>query len=87
MLAVLVWFCAPGLLLTANGLLFVEPVAMAYALGGGIILIIARIEFGKIEPAKALVPLALLAGLVVHARPHLAVGYYAGVVLLAGYAA
>lgn len=86
LLALLVWFGAPGLLLAANGSLFYEPVAMAYALGGGFVLLIVRAALGRIAIERALLPLAVLAGLTVHARPHLAVGYYAAVCLIAAIA-
>lgn len=82
LLGFLIWFGSPGLLLVANTSLFYEPVAMAYALGGGFMLLIVRIAFREMLLVRALLPLSLLAGLTVHARPHLAVGYYAAVCLL-----
>lgn len=83
LLAIAVWFGAPGIILSANSSLFYEPVAMAYALGAGFVLLFVRMAYGAIRPEKALIPLAVLAGLVMHARPHLAIGYSAAVCLLA----
>jgi hypothetical protein len=86
LLAVAVWFGAPGMLLVANGTVYYEPVAMAYALGGGVMLCIVAVAMGRLEPTRVLVPMALLAGLAVHARPHLAVGFYLATLLMAAYA-
>jgi hypothetical protein len=83
LLAAAVWFASPGILLVANGTIYYEPVAMAYGLGGGFVLLIAMLSFGTIAMERAVLPLAVIAGLAVHARPHLAVGYYAGVCLIA----
>lgn len=83
LLALAVWFGSPGMFLAANGSVFYEPVAMAYGLGGGFLLLLAMTVFRSLPVARALLPLAVLAGLTLHARPHLAVGYYAGVCLLA----
>jgi hypothetical protein len=83
LLALAIWFAAPGVLLVANDSIYYEPVAMAYGLGGGFVLLIAMLAFGKIAMERAIAPLAVLAGLTLHARPHLAVGYYAGVCALA----
>src|SRR5690606_7533713 len=47
------------------------------------LLLLAMTVFRSLPVARALLPLAVLAGLTLHARPHLAVGYYAGVCLLA----
>lgn len=87
LLALAVWFGSPGMFLVANGSVFYEPVAMAYGLGGGFALLLAKAVFGALPIERAVLPLAVLAGLVVHARPHLAVGYYAGVCLLAAWLA
>ncbi|MDG2002485.1 MAG: hypothetical protein P8J20_04065 [Novosphingobium sp.] len=82
-LAVAVWFASPGLIVVAGGAVYHEPIAMAYALGGGFVLLIAMASFGRITIERAIVPLAVLAGLAVHARPHLAIGYYLAVCLIA----
>ncbi|MDG2002486.1 MAG: hypothetical protein P8J20_04070 [Novosphingobium sp.] len=84
-IAVVIWMSGPAWLLASNGAIFSEPVAMAYALGSGIVLLLARCAFAGADMAKALVPLAIFAGLTVHARPHLAVGYYAGVCMIAAF--
>lgn len=82
--ALLVWLSGPAWILTANGSFFDEPIAMAYAMGSGIVWLLARCAFAGADIARALIPLALLAGLTLHARPHLAVGYYAGICIIAG---
>ena len=84
-LAALAWFGGPGVLLAANGSLFHEPVAMAFALGSGFVLVLVRRGAGATSEGRALVLLAILAGLALHARPHIAVGLYLTVVLLAGW--
>ncbi|MEZ5744004.1 MAG: hypothetical protein R3D89_09875 [Sphingomonadaceae bacterium] len=81
-MALAVWFGAPGLILVASGTLFNEAIAMAYALAGGFMLLVARMAFGLSDARRALIPLAVLAGLMVHARPHLALGLYLGVGLV-----
>jgi hypothetical protein len=83
LLAFAVWFASPGMLLVGNGSVYYEPVAMAYGLNGGFILLIAMISFGKLSLERALPWLAVIAGLMVHARPHLAVGLYVGVCVIA----
>ena len=84
LLAIAVWFAAPGLLLVANGTVYYEPVAMAYALSGGFMLVLLRLAEKRIAAGRALIYLALLAAAMLHARPHLAIGLYAatGVVAL-----
>lgn len=86
-LSALIWFGAPGIVLCANGAFFYEPVAMAYALGGGFVLVLAKVVFGRISVQRALVPMAVLAGLALHARPHLAVGLYLTTSVLAAWSA
>ena len=83
LLAVAAWFGTPGLLLVGGGAVFYEPISMAYAMSGGFVLVIAMVAYGKIALELAIVPLAILAGITVHARPHLAVGYYVAVCLIA----
>lgn len=83
LLAILIWFGAPGILLVANGSLYHEPIAMAYGLGGCFVVLAAMVHFGRLPLRSALLPLSVVAGLMVHARPHLAVGLYIGVLCLA----
>ena len=82
LLAFAVWFAAPGLILVASPTLFNEAIGMAYALAGGFFLLLARVSFGRTGIGSALIPLALLAGLMVHARPHLALGLYLAMAIL-----
>lgn len=81
-LAAAVWFGSPGFLLVGSGAVFFEPISLAYALGGIFVLLVAKVAWGELALERALVPLAIAAGLTLHARPHLAVGYYAAVCLL-----
>lgn len=80
-----VWFAAPGFVMSAGGSVFDEPVIAAYALVAGVVLLIAMVCFGRIELSRAIVPMAVLAGLTVHARPHLAVGLYLAISLMAAW--
>lgn len=82
-LALAMWFGSPGILLVANGSVYYEPIAMAYGLSGGFALLIAMATFGAIGLERALPWLAVLAGFMVHARPHVAIGLYAGVCMIA----
>jgi hypothetical protein len=83
LLASAVWFAGPGLLLSATAAVYDEPIAAAFATSGGFMLVIAHVAFGKLTLERAMVPLAVLAGLTVHARPHIAVGLYLAVCLIA----
>jgi hypothetical protein len=83
LLACAVWFAGPGLLLSATSAVFDEPVAAAYATTGGFVLVLAMVSFGNLKIERGIVPLALFAGLTVHARPHIAVGLYLAVCLIA----
>jgi hypothetical protein len=85
LLACAIWFAAPGLVMSATGAVFDEPVIAAYALTAGVVLLIAMVSFGRIDLSRAIVPMAVLAGLTVHARPHLAVGLYIAVSLMAAW--
>jgi len=82
-LGMLAWLTAPGLLLVANGSLFHEPIAAAYVLCASFLALL--LGTGKRPGPGRLVVLAILAGLCVHARPHLAAGLYVvvGVLVLA----
>ena len=83
LLAFAVWFGSPGTVLVGAAPVFREPIAMAYALCGGFVLVIAMVAFGRLTLERALIPLAVLAGVTVHARPHLAAGLYLAVCVLA----
>lgn len=83
LLACAVWFAGPGLLLAATAAVYDEPVAAAYATTGGFVLALAMASFGKLSLERAIVVMAICAGLTVHARPHIAVGLYLAVCLIA----
>jgi len=84
MVGLAVWTVAPGVLLVTNGSVFQEPVAFAYAATGWFVWTMTGIVLRGRDPAAGLVALAVAAGLVLFARPHLAVGLYAGTVAVAG---
>jgi hypothetical protein len=83
LLASAIWFAGPGLLLAATAAVYDEPVAAAYATTGGFVLALAMVSFGKLPLERAIVLMAICAGLTVHARPHIAVGLYLAVCLIA----
>ncbi|WP_068117256.1 hypothetical protein [Tropicimonas marinistellae] len=83
-LALLVWLCAPGLLLVVNFVLYNEPIVVAYALTAAFVLVWTRTVARERPIANVLWLLALLAAIAVHARPNVAVGLYAGTVFAAG---
>ena len=78
-----IWFGGPGLLLVSNHSLYQEPIAIAYAMGAGVGLLLTRIVFFAMAPGRVLIIMAVLAGITVHARPNVAVGLYVVVVGLA----
>ncbi|MEQ8900588.1 MAG: hypothetical protein RID11_07585 [Roseovarius sp.] len=75
-IGVCVWIGGPGLLLTANYALYHEPVALAYAITGAFVLVWTRAAAGDRFAPVALVFLATLAAVAVHARPNIAIGLY-----------
>lgn len=80
-LSALVWFGGPGVILASNHAFYHEPIGLAYALGGAFMLVwVHMLREGRVT-ASALVGLALVAALCVHARPHLAAALYVGVSL------
>lgn len=83
LLAAAVWFGMPGTVIVGATPVFSEPLAAAYALGGGFVLLVAMVAFGKLTIERALLPMAVLAGLTVHARPHVAAGLYASIGMIA----
>jgi hypothetical protein len=83
LLACAVWFAGPGLIMSATGAVFDEPIVAAYATAGGFVLVLVMAVFGKLPLERAIVLMALCAGLTVHARPHIAVGLYLAVCLIA----
>jgi len=82
-LLVMVWLCAPGLVLAANHSVFHEPTAVAYFAMAWSIFLYARVALFGADPARVLLGLALLAALALFARPHVAVALYLGVGLMA----
>lgn len=76
------WLCAPGLLLAANQSMFHEPTVIAFFCVAWSVYLYAAVILHGARPAAVVIPLALLAGLSVFARPNVAVALYAGVGLL-----
>ncbi len=81
-IAVAVWIPAPGFLLTSTLVLYHEPLSVAYAGTAGVIYFFMRVALFDMPMRRALVPIAVLAALVLHTRPHVAVGIYAGAVMM-----
>jgi hypothetical protein len=82
---VAIWFGSPGLLIVSNHSLYHEPIAVAYAMSAGVAFLLTRVVFFAMSPGRALIIMAILAGVTVHARPNVAVGLYLVVVGLAAH--
>ncbi|MEL6266120.1 MAG: hypothetical protein AAFR52_10825 [Pseudomonadota bacterium] len=76
LMGLIVFLLSPGLVLTANGALYSEPLAVAYAGLGILVWALARVVAGA-RPPLWVVPLVGAVGAVlVHARPGAAPGIY-----------
>ncbi len=82
---ILLWYLAPGLLLVSNASFFHEPIAMAFACLGLFVFYAWRLVEGEKPSFVLLLLMAILAGLAVHSRPHVAVGMYAVMLLALGW--
>ncbi len=76
LLAAAVWIGGAGLVVVSNISLYHEPIAVAYACAGGVILLWVLAVTGRMTFRTALIWMAVLAALAVHARPNIAVGLY-----------
>ncbi|PJI85761.1 hypothetical protein BC777_2107 [Yoonia maricola] len=85
-IAIAVWIAAPGLFLSSTIVLYHEPFSIAFAATAGTVYILICVALFDMPMRRALIPLALLAALLLHTRPHVAVGAYAGIVVLIGLA-
>ncbi len=83
LLAFAVWFGMPGTVIAGATPVFGEPLAAAYGLGGCFVLLVGMVAFGSLKIERALIGMAVLAGMTVHARPHIAAGMYASIGLIA----
>lgn len=81
LLAVALWLGTPGIFMVVNPSMYHEPIAVTYAVVAIYVWIMVRIQFFGWNSGWALVWLALLAGISVHARPNVAVGLYTGVLI------
>ncbi|PZX14457.1 hypothetical protein LX81_02831 [Palleronia aestuarii] len=81
-----IWFASPGLLFAVRPSLFHEPNAVAYAMGGGFVFLWTRNAVLGRPWGWTLPGLAICAAIALHARPNVAVGLYAGVVIALGLA-
>ncbi|SDH50816.1 hypothetical protein [Roseospirillum parvum] len=72
----LVWLAGPGLLLAASDSFYHEPIAIAFCLTAGVIVLACRALLFRAPIPAIIVPLALCAGAAVHARPQVAIGLY-----------
>ena len=82
LLAALVWFATPGLLIAVNPALFHEPIAVGYAASAGLLYAFARWRFLGGSWVFAVIAMAAWAALSLHARPNLAIGLYAATLLM-----
>jgi hypothetical protein len=81
-LGLAIWICSPGFLLSTNPVLYHEPIGISYAaMAVGFYLMLRCALFGMAW-RYALIPAAFMAGILLHARPHLAVGLYAGILVM-----
>jgi hypothetical protein len=86
LLASLVWFGSPGILLAANTSFFHEPIAVSYAATGLFVLVCTRYAIVEQPMRWSLVAIAFLAAITLHARPNMAIDLYLGTVAFAAYA-
>lgn len=80
--SLLCWFATPGILIAANIAFYHEVISIAYAGSAIFVYFFSRFCFHDLPLNKAIIPLSLMAAIVLHARPNLAIGFYVGVVLL-----
>jgi hypothetical protein len=81
LLGVGIWFSGPGMLMSANISLYNEPISITYAAMAISVYIMMRSVFFNMPFGRFVVILSVLAGITLFARPHFAVGLYAGVML------
>jgi len=84
--AIAIWVCSPDLLLSLNSVLYHEPISFAYGATGVAVFLMLRCALFETPWRWALIPTAIMAGLVLHARPHVAVDLYAGTVTMIAFA-
>lgn len=82
LMAVAIWISSPGFLLTTNTVLYHEPTSIAYAAMAIAVYLMVRCAIFGLSWRYGLIPTALMAGVLLHARPHMAVGLYAGVAVM-----
>lgn len=82
-LSLLVWFASPGILLSSNIAFYHEAISVAYAAAAVFVFVFIRYHYFNMPVARAIIIMALMAAVTVHARPNLAVGLYIGCCLLA----
>ena len=80
--ALAIWLCGPGLFLSANLVLYHEPISIAYAAMAITVYLLLQCTLFNMPLHRALIPVSLLAGVLLHSRPHMAIGLYTGVVIL-----
>ncbi|MGB7934672.1 MAG: hypothetical protein WCH04_21110 [Gammaproteobacteria bacterium] len=81
LLVVMIWFASPSVLLSANATVYHEPIAVAYLLTLAFMAVVLRCAADDTPIERyPLILLAILAGIAVHARPHIAIALYACVV-------
>lgn len=74
--ALAIWFSSPLTALAGSAPIYHEPILFAFLLTMLFLRLCLPILYGEASPRDRLVPLALLASLAVHARPHVAATLY-----------
>ncbi|WP_458789654.1 hypothetical protein [Yoonia sp. MH D7] len=74
-----IWICSPGFLLSTNPVLYHEPISISYAAMAVAFYLMLRCALFGMPWRYVIIPAAFMAGILLHARPHLAVGLYVGI--------
>ncbi|MSU91453.1 hypothetical protein GE300_17890 [Rhodobacteraceae bacterium 2CG4] len=72
------WLSTPAVILASNNSFYHEQYALAFFFGAAWLAGAAQVVVFGAPAARVVLVLALFAGLMVHARPHVALGLYAG---------
>ena len=72
------WVATPAIILASNNSFYHEQYALAFVFNAAWLAAATQVVVFGVPAARVVVVLALFAGLMVHARPHVALGLYAG---------
>lgn len=73
-----VWIASPGIIVASNNSFYHEQYALAFFFSAAWLGFATQAVVFRVPMTRIVLGLALFAGLMVHARPHVAVGLYAG---------